>query len=114
MTACYIQNRLPTKAAEKTPFELWHGFKPDLSHIHVVGSKAYVHIPKEKRTKWDSHAEEGVLVGYNETSKGYRILFPATSKVTASQTVVFDEGYGSFTSKATHEDAGQTCSVAIY
>ena len=30
--ACYITNRLPTKALEKkTPYEAWHGHKPDLS-----------------------------------------------------------------------------------
>lgn len=36
-TACYIQNRLPTRAAEKTPFELWNGIKPDIGHVQVFG-----------------------------------------------------------------------------
>jgi transposase InsO family protein len=35
MTACYIQNCLPTKAAMKTPYELWNGKKPELQHIKV-------------------------------------------------------------------------------
>jgi hypothetical protein len=98
LTACYLQNRLSTKGTEthKTPYELWNGSKPDLSHLRVFGSIAYVHIPKEKRTKWDTHAEEGVLVGYSETSKGYRILHQATNKVTISRSVVFNEGYGTF------------------
>ena len=93
MTACYIQNRLPTKAAEKTLFELWHGSK---SATYVCLEVRLISISPKKRTKWDFHAEEGVLVGDSETSKGYRILFPATSKVT----VVFDEDCGSFTSEA--------------
>ena len=29
-TACYLQNRLPTRSVEKTPFELWRNEKPDL------------------------------------------------------------------------------------
>lgn len=82
MTACYVQNRVPTRATDKTPYELWNGEKPDLQHIRVFGSKAYAYVPKEKRTKWDSHSTEGVLVGYSETSTGYRILNPSTAKVT--------------------------------
>ena len=92
MTACYVQNRLPTRAVDKTPYELWNDEKPDVKHIRVFGSKAYAHVPAEKRTKWDSHSFEGVLVGYSETSKGYRILNLNTGKVTISRTVVFDEG----------------------
>ena len=92
VTACYIQNRLPTRAVNKTPYEIWNGEKPDLKHIRVFGSKAYAQVPSERRTKWDSHSVEGVLVGYSETSKGYRILNPSTGKIIISRTVVFDEG----------------------
>ena len=95
VTACYLQNRLPTRATDKTPYEMWNGEKPDLQHIRVFGSKAYAHVPKEKRTKWDSHSAEGVLVGYNETSNGYRILNPSTGKVTICRSVVFDENFAS-------------------
>jgi len=75
------QIQLPTKGTKthKTPYELWKGSKPDLSHLRVFGSKAYVHIPKEKQTEWDTHAEEGALVDYCETSKGYRIVHQATN-----------------------------------
>lgn len=45
-------------------------------------AKHNAYVPKEKRTKWDSHSTEGVLVGYSETSTGYRILNPSTAKVT--------------------------------
>ncbi|XP_057671187.1 uncharacterized protein LOC130902919 [Diorhabda carinulata] len=53
-TAAYIVNRSPTKALEgKTPNELWKGKKPNLSHLKIFGSVAMVHVPKEKRQKWD-------------------------------------------------------------
>ena len=35
MTAIYLQNKLPTKATEKTPYEMWIGRKPDLSEISL-------------------------------------------------------------------------------
>jgi len=35
MTACYVQNRLPTRATDKTPYEVWNGEKPDLQHISL-------------------------------------------------------------------------------
>ncbi len=104
LTACYLQNRLPTRATDKTPFELWNGSRPDIGHIRVFGCKAYAHVPEEKRTKWDAKATEGVLVGYSETSKGYRILHPNTNKITISRTVVFDEGVGSFDKVKTIEN----------
>ena len=34
-TAMYLQNRVPGKAVQKTPFELWTGRKPCLRHLHV-------------------------------------------------------------------------------
>lgn len=55
-------------------------------------AKHNAYVPKEKRTKWDSHSTEGVLVGYSETSTGYRILNPSTSKVTIHRDVAFDKG----------------------
>ena len=45
-TAVYIRNRSPTRALiGQTPYEAWHGTKPDLSHMRVFGSKAYAQIP---------------------------------------------------------------------
>ncbi|KAL4282801.1 hypothetical protein GQ457_16G019510 [Hibiscus cannabinus] len=34
-TTTYILNRVPTKGAEKTPYELWAGPKPVLKHFHI-------------------------------------------------------------------------------
>ena len=58
-TACYQVNRSPSSALEdKTPQEVWTSKKPSLSHLRVFGCDAYVHIPKEKRTKLDSKSEK--------------------------------------------------------
>eukprot|EP00253_Pinus_taeda_P004391 PITA_04391 len=48
---------------DKTPQEVWTGKKPSLSHLRVFGCDAYVHVPKEKRTKLDSKYENCVFIG---------------------------------------------------
>jgi len=35
--AIYLLNRVPSKAFQKTPFELWTGRKPNLRHLHAWG-----------------------------------------------------------------------------
>ncbi|KMQ81757.1 copia protein, partial [Lasius niger] len=89
-TANYLQNRLPTKANEVTPYELWTGRKPDLSNIKTFGAKAYAYIHKSKRGKLDPKAIEGILIGYDHRSKGYRI-YVSDRNVIISRTVKFIE-----------------------
>jgi Integrase core domain. len=48
-TANYLQNRLPTRCRDITPYELWYSRKPDIKHLQIFGCTAYVHIPKEQR-----------------------------------------------------------------
>lgn len=91
-TAAYIINRSPTNGlTDVTPEEAWTGMKPDLSHLRVFGCKAMVHVPKQKRRKWDVKSNELIFVGYCEESKGYRFIHPTTRKLTKSRDVVFLE-----------------------
>lgn len=93
-TAAYIINRSPTKPLEgKTPYELWKGKKPNLSHLKIFGSVAMVHVPKQKRQKWDKKSEHMILVGYCESSKGYRLMNPKTHKIVKSRDVAVIEKY---------------------
>eukprot|EP00253_Pinus_taeda_P023165 PITA_23165 len=58
---CYLGNISPSSMLEdKNPQEVWNGNKPSLSHLMVFGCDAYVHVPKEKRTKLDSKSEREV------------------------------------------------------
>ena len=36
-TTMYLQNRVPSKAVQKMPFELWTGRKPSVRNLHVWG-----------------------------------------------------------------------------
>lgn len=93
-TAAYIINRSPTKSLEgKTPYELWTGKKPNLSHMKIFGSVAMVHVPNQKRQKWDKKSIKMIMVGYCENTKGYRVMDPITHKVIKSRDVAFFEKY---------------------
>jgi hypothetical protein len=72
-TAVYIQNRIGHKVL---PYEKYFGMKPNLRHLRVFGSIAYMHIPKEKRKKLDAKAEKCILVGYSDEQKGYKCYNP--------------------------------------
>ncbi|KAI1007632.1 hypothetical protein K3495_g595 [Podosphaera aphanis] len=56
--------------------------KPSVKHFRALGSKAYVHIPKEKRDvseKLTPRAEVGILVGF-EGNHIYRVYIASRSK----------------------------------
>ena len=91
-TARYLVNRSPSSALEdKTPHEVWTGKKPSLSRLRVFGCDAYVHIPKEKRTKLDSKYERHILIGYKDGLKGYKLWNPETRQFVYNWDVVFRE-----------------------
>ena len=90
MTANYLRNRSPTSGRELTPYELITGKRPNLGHLRVFGSKAFVHIPREKRNKLDFKSQPGYMVGYSINGKGYRILLEDNT-VVDSRDVIFDE-----------------------
>jgi hypothetical protein len=51
----------------------------------------FFHVPFEKRTKLDPITEKGILVGYSEVSKAYRIYIPALRRVVVRRDVRFKE-----------------------
>lgn len=62
-TAVYTLNRTGhSRVGEsKTPYELWTGKKPDLSHVRIFGSEAFVHVPKMFTKKFDARAKRTLL-----------------------------------------------------
>ena len=90
-TVVYVLNRTGNSGQEgKTPYELWYNKTPNISHLKLFGSEVYVHIPKEKRRKWDQKGRKGIFVGYSEETKGYRICFDGR-EVSLSRDVIFKE-----------------------
>jgi transposase InsO family protein len=91
----HVLNCCPTSALSDnvTPYELWHGKKPNVSHLRVWGCIAYVHIQKDKRSSLDSHMEKCIFIGYPEGFKGWKFYNPNTKKVIISERADFDERY---------------------
>lgn len=89
--ANYLRNVSPTANKDKTPYELFHGHKPDVSFLRAYGSEGYCHIPKEKRNKLAKRSEKGVLIGYMPNNKGYRLWMEGGFKIWQSRDVIFDE-----------------------
>nr|XP_034194548.1 uncharacterized protein LOC117610827 [Osmia lignaria] len=59
--------------------------------MHIFGSKVYAHVPKELRRKLDDKAKEYRFAGYDEHSKGYRLLDTNTNKIVISRDVKFTD-----------------------
>ena len=74
-TAVYLINRSPASAVNfEIPEEIWCARNVSVNHLKVFGSKCVIHIPKNKRRKLYQSGEEGILVGYSESQKAYRVL----------------------------------------
>nr|KYP44288.1 Retrovirus-related Pol polyprotein from transposon TNT 1-94 [Cajanus cajan] len=78
-------------AEQKTPFEGWFGYKPYLQNLKIFGCLCFSFVPQVKRDKLDKKAEPGVFIGYNNTSKAYRIFQPQNGKILVSRDVKFME-----------------------
>ena len=75
----------------KTPEESFTGKKPEVSDFRIFGCLTYSHVPSEKRTKFETTREKGIFVGYDETSKAFRIYLPSLRKVVVRREVRFEE-----------------------
>lgn len=91
LTATYLQNRLPTRSVEVSPFEKWYGKKPNYEHFKIFGCEAWVQIPAEKRKKMEVKARKLVFVGYSNEHKAFRFLDKSSDRITISRDVKFIE-----------------------
>jgi hypothetical protein len=71
--------------------EAWTKIKLDVSHFRVFGSKAWAHIPDEKRKALQPKSEKCIFFGYSEDVKGYRLLQPHCNEIILRRDVKFDE-----------------------
>ena len=92
-TANYLKNRSPHRGLKDdiTPIEVFSGRKPGVHHLRVFGSRVFVHIPQEHRSKLSSKSFRGVFVGYAPEQRGYRIWKGGRTEVIVSRDVIFME-----------------------
>ncbi|GJV85601.1 retrovirus-related pol polyprotein from transposon TNT 1-94 [Tanacetum coccineum] len=90
--ACYTQNcSLICLRYNKTPYELMHDKKPDLSFLYVFGSLCYSTNDSEDLGKLNAKADIGIFVGYAPAKKAFRIYNRRTRKIMETIHVTFDE-----------------------
>nr|GEV43234.1 copia protein [Tanacetum cinerariifolium] len=91
-TACYTQNRsLIHTRYHKTPYELVHNKKPDLTFFRVFGAFYYPTNDSEDLGKLQPTADTGIFVGYAPSRKGYQIYNKRTRRIMETIHVQFDE-----------------------
>ena len=78
-TVIYTRNRsLSTSNPKQTPFELWYGHKPVVSHLQTFGAKcyAYISVTYRRRTGTSKLADRAAFcrfLGYSDDSKSYQL-----------------------------------------
>ena len=93
-TAVHILNRVPTKSAPKTPYELWTKRKLTLNYLRVWGCRGEASIFNPQLKKLDPKTVSCYLVGYPLKSKGYHFYCPDrfTKFVETSHAVFLESG----------------------
>ena len=91
LTTTYLCNRVPHSALKmETPYKVFYGKEADLSHLKIIGSRAFVHI--KDSTKLGHTSWEGMVCGFSENeSNSYRVWNPKTRRVVEARNVVFIE-----------------------
>ena len=79
LTAAYTLNRVPSKAVEKTPYEMWNGRKPNVGHLKIWGCEAY--IKRLMSTKLDQRSDKCFFVGYPKETRGYYFYKPSEGTI---------------------------------
>nr|GEX98644.1 hypothetical protein [Tanacetum cinerariifolium] len=81
-TACYLQNRvLIVKPHNKTPYELFSGFKPALSFMRPFRCHVTILNTFDNLGKFDGKSDDDLFVGYSLSSKSFRVYNTRTVKV---------------------------------
>ncbi|GKC35939.1 retrovirus-related pol polyprotein from transposon TNT 1-94 [Tanacetum coccineum] len=79
------------KRHNKTPYELLHDRKPDLTYFYVFGALCYPTNDDEDLGKLKPKADIGIFIGYAPAKKAYRIYNKRTRLIMETIHVEFDE-----------------------
>ncbi|GJW15198.1 retrovirus-related pol polyprotein from transposon TNT 1-94 [Tanacetum coccineum] len=91
-SACYTQNRsLIHTLHNKTPYELVHDKKLDLSFLHIFGALCYPTNDNEELGKLKAKADIRFFVGYAPNMKVYRIYNKRNRQILETIHITFNE-----------------------
>ncbi|PKI37236.1 hypothetical protein CRG98_042388 [Punica granatum] len=72
-------------------FVVWTSKKVSYKHLRIFGCRAFVHIPRDERSKFNAKAKQCIFLGYAHEEFGYRFWDPDNKKIIRSRDVVFFE-----------------------
>ena len=106
LIACYITNRLLTKALEqKTPFKAWYKRKLEISNLRVYNCDVYVVDYKaEAQRKMAPRSMAGILVGYKAKNQ-WRIW--NNTRIFVRRDVIFNESKFWYKNGTSSEPVGE-------
>ncbi len=89
-TAVHVNNRAPTRANRgRSPFELWRGVTPTLTHLHPFGSLAYQLDDRNTLRKLDDRARLVCYLGPTWDPEQHCLWIPTSNTITVSCNVRF-------------------------
>jgi hypothetical protein len=88
--AMWIRNRTTTHSlGGKAPYEALYGVKPDVSNLHLWGSRVWVR--SLTAGKLDPRGREGRFIGYDSERKGYRIYWTDSHTIGVERDLIFED-----------------------
>ncbi|GFX54449.1 retrovirus-related Pol polyprotein from transposon TNT 1-94 [Trichonephila clavipes] len=108
----YAWNRICHKDSNKTPFEKYSGRKPSVLHLKPFGCLAYAGVPKQIRKKFDMRTKMGIMMGYAQRTKGYRIWLIDENKLVETINGDSDRAKDSLTSRLVSKTSTETPSTS--
>jgi len=73
------------------PERVWSGKDVSYSHLNVFDCRAFIHIPRNERSKLDDKARQCIFLGYGHEEYRCRLWDPIEKKLIRSRDVVFFE-----------------------
>ncbi|GAA0162781.1 hypothetical protein LIER_18799 [Lithospermum erythrorhizon] len=90
--AIQVINLSPTTVLEGgVPEEIWSGKKSSYKHLRVFGCRAFVHIPKDERSKLDNKSNQCSYLSFGDEKFSYKLYDPVSKTIVRSRDVVFME-----------------------
>ena len=89
-TANLLRNISCTQKLDEVPYKIWHGKEPLYSFIRIFGCKV-IYRNINKKNKLEPQGFHGILIGYNNSFTGYKILDTSNNKIYVRTHVKFDE-----------------------
>ena len=103
-TTCYVINRVYVKPNTKTtPYEVFKGNTPNLSHMHVFGCLCYILNDKDHLGKFDANSDVGMFLRYSTNSSAYRVFNQRTNFIGDNVNVVFDDSISFYQARVTQK-----------